>query len=95
MSQAAQAPGAPVLLDPPSSSASSDTDETKLGLSAEKEIGGSTLYDVSAAGPLAPRREEAGSAGHGLLVIFGLKRRQHVLDLDAVRNFRSLSLYQS
>lgn len=86
MSQAAQVPGAPVVLDAPNSSASSDTDETKQAFAADEKLaGGSTIYDVSAHEPLAPRIEEAGSTGHGLLVIFGIKKREHVLDADAVR----------
>ena len=84
MARATEAPLAPVVLPSPDSSASSDTDETKQGLTFEKEAGGSTIYDSSAAGPLAPRTEEAGSAGQGLLVIFGLKKRDRVDDLDAV-----------
>jgi hypothetical protein len=86
MSRAVEAPLAPVALDVPLSSASSDTDYTKEGsYPTDKTGGGSTIYDSFAAGPLAPRAQEAGSAGQGLLVIFGLKKRDRVDDLDAVR----------
>lgn len=80
----AQAPGAPVILDATPSSTSSVTDETKQGFEAEKGVGGSTLYDVSTVSPLAPRDDDAASAGQGLLVILGLKKRKRAQDLDAV-----------
>lgn len=72
---------------PPSTTPSSETASVKDGILDEKklQIGGSTLYDVHASEPLAPRKDESGSAGSGLLQIFGLKKREKVFDANAVR----------
>ncbi|GAA5886066.1 hypothetical protein JCM6882_004251 [Rhodosporidiobolus microsporus] len=63
--------------------------DKKLGSEGTKSET-SSLYDVSAAPPLAAREEIAPSAGQALLELFGLRKRSTVYDVDAVATQESV-----
>lgn len=77
---------------PASSSPDLDEDDKKghFGTGGEKSDT-SSLYDVSAAGPLAPAGEKPRSAGREILEAVGIYKKSKPFDLDAVKFSHSLS----
>ncbi|GAA5819985.1 hypothetical protein JCM11251_005435 [Rhodosporidiobolus azoricus] len=71
------------------SSSSPDLYDNKLSSEGTKSET-SSLYDVAAAPPLAPREEVAPSAGLALLQLFGLRKKSKPYDLDAVATEESV-----